>query len=154
MIWILTKITCPPLSGKRSTSTCLSWQSQFWHTLLGGGIQGHSLCRDFCLQGGLWSGAASKVRDRITVSHTNWVPLRSSSASSTEAMFSALLFTDAVEPERHEPCLHLLFKVLRSFLQLCPHADTMPKNSCYLCPVKVRKLQKMRYYRKPIHTLR
>lgn len=51
-------------------------------------------------------------------------------------------------------CLHLVFKVLHSFLQSCPHADTMPRNSCCLCYVKVRRPQKIRFYGKPIYTPR
>lgn len=112
-------------------------------------FQGHSLCGDFCLQGGLWSGAASNVRDRMTVSHTNWVPLKSSSGSSTEETFSAFFFTDTVESGKDNFCLHLVFKVLQSFLQSCPHADMMPRNSCCLCYVKVRRLQKIRLLENP-----
>lgn len=151
---ILTKITLLPLSVK-STPTYSGLTITIQVPPCCGGESGHSLCRDFCLQGGLWSGAASKVRDRITVSHTNWVPLRSSSASSNEVIFSALLFTDTVESERHEPFLYLVFKVLRTFLQSsCTHADTMPRNSCYLCHVKVKRLKNVRCYRKAIYMLR
>lgn len=35
------------------------------------------------LRRGLWSGASSKVRERITVSQRNWAPLISSSRSSS-----------------------------------------------------------------------